>query len=77
MLHIFKKTFLKAVFLCQILLEGKVQRNIFMNIPRTSFPRVVIIGGGFAGISLAKQLGKQEIQAVLIDRHNYHTFQPF
>ncbi|EDP95004.1 NAD(P)/FAD-dependent oxidoreductase [Kordia algicida OT-1] len=47
-----------------------------MNIPRTSFPRVVIIGGGFAGISLAKQLGKQEVQAVLIDRHNYHTFQP-
>ncbi|MBC8753827.1 NAD(P)/FAD-dependent oxidoreductase [Kordia sp. YSTF-M3] len=47
-----------------------------MNIPRTSLPRVVIIGGGFAGISLAKQLGKQEIQAVLIDKHNYHTFQP-
>ncbi len=47
-----------------------------MNIPRTSFPRVVIIGGGFAGISLAKQLGKQEVQAVLIDKHNYHTFQP-
>ena len=47
-----------------------------MNIPTTSFPRVVIIGGGFAGISIAKQLGKQEVQAVLIDRHNYHTFQP-
>ncbi|MEM6721787.1 MAG: NAD(P)/FAD-dependent oxidoreductase [Bacteroidota bacterium] len=47
-----------------------------MNIPRTSYPRVVIIGGGFAGISLAKQLGKQEVQAVLIDKHNYHTFQP-
>ncbi|WP_298518445.1 NAD(P)/FAD-dependent oxidoreductase [uncultured Kordia sp.] len=47
-----------------------------MNIPRTSYPRVVIIGGGFAGISLAKQLKKQEVQAVLIDKHNYHTFQP-
>ncbi|AXG70494.1 NADH dehydrogenase [Kordia sp. SMS9] len=47
-----------------------------MNIPRTSYERVVIIGGGFAGISLAKQLGKQEMQAVLIDKHNYHTFQP-
>lgn len=67
---------MKAVFLYQILLEKKVQRHILMNIPRTSFPRVVIIGGGFAGISLAKQLGKQEIQVVLIDRHNYHTFQP-
>lgn len=47
-----------------------------MNIPRTSFPRVVIIGGGFAGISLAKQLGKQEVQVILLDKHNYHTFQP-
>jgi NADH dehydrogenase len=36
----------------------------------------VIIGGGFAGISLAKKLGKKEVQAVLIDKHNYHTFQP-
>lgn len=47
-----------------------------MNIPRTSVPRVVIIGGGFAGVSLAKKLGKQEIQVVLLDKHNYHTFQP-
>lgn len=47
-----------------------------MNIPRTSFPRIVIIGGGFAGISLAKKLSKQEVQVVLLDRHNYHTFQP-
>lgn len=47
-----------------------------MNIPRTSFPRVVIIGGGFAGVSLAKKLSKQEVQVVLLDKHNYHTFQP-
>ncbi|GAA4810409.1 NAD(P)/FAD-dependent oxidoreductase [Litoribaculum gwangyangense] len=47
-----------------------------MNIPRTSFPRVVIIGGGFAGIALAKKLSKQEVQVVLMDKHNYHTFQP-
>ncbi|MGC1206297.1 MAG: NAD(P)-binding protein [Flavobacteriaceae bacterium] len=36
-----------------------------MNIPRTSYPRVVIIGGGFAGIALAKKLSKQEVQVVL------------
>lgn len=47
-----------------------------MNIPRTSIPRIVIIGGGFAGLSLAKKLGKQEVQVVLLDKHNYHTFQP-
>ncbi|NJX15617.1 NAD(P)/FAD-dependent oxidoreductase [Tamlana crocina] len=47
-----------------------------MNIPRTSFPRIVIIGGGFAGVALAKKLSKQEVQVVLLDKHNYHTFQP-
>ncbi|MGB5418323.1 NAD(P)/FAD-dependent oxidoreductase [Algibacter sp.] len=47
-----------------------------MNIPRTSFPRIVIIGGGFAGVALAKKLSKQEVQVVLLDRNNYHTFQP-
>ncbi|UOB18032.1 NAD(P)/FAD-dependent oxidoreductase [Abyssalbus ytuae] len=47
-----------------------------MNIPKTSFQRIVIVGGGFAGISLAKKLSKQEVQVVLLDKHNYHTFQP-
>ncbi|WP_461534399.1 NAD(P)/FAD-dependent oxidoreductase [Sinomicrobium sp.] len=47
-----------------------------MNIPKTSFPRVVVIGGGFAGLELAKRLGKQDVQVVMLDRHNYHTFQP-
>jgi NADH dehydrogenase len=41
-----------------------------------SYPRIVIIGGGFAGVSLAKKLSKQEVQVVLLDKHNYHTFQP-
>ncbi len=50
--------------------------HFYMNIPRSSFPRIVIIGGGFGGISLAKKLSKQEVQVVLLDKHNYHTFQP-
>lgn len=47
-----------------------------MNIPDTVTPRIVIIGGGFAGISFIKEVQKEAIQIVLFDRHNYHTFQP-
>ncbi|MGY8915660.1 MAG: NAD(P)/FAD-dependent oxidoreductase, partial [Flavobacteriales bacterium] len=47
-----------------------------MNISRISYPRIVIIGGGFAGVSLAKKLSNKEVQVVLMDKHNYHTFQP-
>ena len=47
-----------------------------MNIPTSKNPRIVIIGGGFAGIALAKQLRNKNVQVVLLDKHNYHTFQP-
>ncbi|QBZ98237.1 NAD(P)/FAD-dependent oxidoreductase [Flavobacterium sangjuense] len=47
-----------------------------MNIPTSKNPRVVIIGGGFAGIAIAKKLRNKNVQVVLIDKHNYHTFQP-
>jgi len=48
-----------------------------MNIPDTDLPRVVIIGGGFAGVAIAKNLVKHKnFQIVLLDRQNYHTFQP-
>lgn len=47
-----------------------------LNIPRSSFPRVVIVGGGFAGVALAKKLSGKEVQVVLLDKNNYHTFQP-
>lgn len=39
-------------------------------------PHIVIIGGGFGGIALAKKLKKKALDITLIDRHNYHTFQP-
>jgi len=47
-----------------------------MNIPKSNLPRVIIIGGGFAGIALAKKLKNKPVQVVLLDKHNYHTFQP-
>lgn len=47
-----------------------------MNIPQSNLPRVIIIGGGFAGIALAKKLKNKPVQVVLLDKHNYHTFQP-
>ena len=47
-----------------------------MNIPDSKFPRVVIIGAGFAGVSLARRLRRKKLQVVLLDRHNYHNFQP-
>ncbi len=47
-----------------------------MNIPNSNKPRIVIIGGGFAGIALAKKLRNKNLQVVLLDKHNYHTFQP-
>ncbi len=47
-----------------------------MNIPQSEFPRVVIVGGGFGGVTLSRKLTKQKLQVVLIDRHNYHNFQP-
>jgi NADH:ubiquinone reductase (H+-translocating) len=41
-----------------------------------NFPRVIIVGGGFGGIQLAKNLKNKEVQVLMLDRHNYHTFQP-
>jgi len=39
-------------------------------------PRVVIIGGGFGGLSAARGLARIAVDVTLIDRHNYHLFQP-
>jgi NADH:ubiquinone reductase (H+-translocating) len=44
--------------------------------PKGSLKRVVIVGGGFAGLKIARKLDKKLFQVVLIDRFNYHQFQP-
>src|SRR5258705_157610 len=38
--------------------------------------RVVIVGGGFAGVATARALGRSEADVILIDRRNHHIFQP-
>jgi NADH:quinone reductase (non-electrogenic) len=39
-------------------------------------PRVLILGGGFAGVGAAQKLRRADAEVVLVDRHDYHTFQP-
>ncbi len=46
------------------------------NIPETKQKRVVIVGGGFGGLKLVRGLLRSNYQIVLIDRNNYHQFQP-
>ncbi|MBL3655235.1 NAD(P)/FAD-dependent oxidoreductase [Fulvivirga sediminis] len=50
--------------------------NVDLGVPKTQRKRLVIIGGGFAGIHLVKKLSKSSYQVVLIDKHNHHNFQP-
>jgi len=47
-----------------------------VNIPETASKRIVIIGAGFAGLKLAKNLIGSGYQIVIIDKNNYHQFQP-
>jgi NADH:ubiquinone reductase (H+-translocating) len=41
-----------------------------------SRPRVVIVGGGFAGLAAARELGEADVDVLLLDRDLYNTFQP-
>ncbi len=47
-----------------------------VNIPETGQKRIVIIGGGFAGLTLARKLASSNYQIVLVDKNNFHQFQP-
>ena len=45
-------------------------------LPKSNLKRLVVIGGGFAGLELVKKLKNKRIQVVLIDKNNFHQFQP-
>ncbi|RAQ38629.1 FAD-dependent oxidoreductase, partial [Arthrospira sp. O9.13F] len=47
-----------------------------MNIPKTSKKRIVVVGGGFGGIQMIAKLKNAPYQLVLLDKQNFHTFQP-
>ncbi len=47
-----------------------------MRIPHSEKPRIVVVGGGFGGIRFIKKIDTSKYQVVLLDRYNYHTFQP-
>ena len=44
--------------------------------PESTLPTVVIVGAGFGGMRLARALRRAPVRVLLLDRHNYHLFQP-
>lgn len=47
-----------------------------LRLPINNKKRIVIVGGGFAGLTLARKLADQFYQVVLVDKNNFHQFQP-
>ena len=45
-------------------------------IPNNKYPKIVVIGAGFAGINFIKKLENKPVQIILIDEKNFHQFQP-
>src|SRR5215470_6123031 len=52
------------------------QATAIVEAPRRERKRIVIIGGGFAGIAAAHALRHADAEVLLIDRRNHHIFQP-
>lgn len=52
------------------------QKTYIPNIPETAKKRIVIIGGGFAGMKFVQKSLCRNFQIVLLDKNNYHQFQP-
>lgn len=56
--------------------EEKEKKLDTIRIPETDLKRVVVIGGGFAGLNFVKKLKNKNVQVIVIDRNNFHQFQP-
>lgn len=48
----------------------------YICVPDNDYPKIVVIGAGFAGINFIKKLKNKPVQVILIDQNNYHQFQP-
>ncbi len=55
---------------------GELTRPLDYAQPPARRPRVVIVGGGFAGLHAAKGLARLPVDVTVVDRRNHHTFQP-
>jgi NADH:ubiquinone reductase (H+-translocating) len=47
-----------------------------MEIPKTDKKRILVIGAGFGGIAFAQKMAKSNYQIVMVDKNNFHLFQP-
>src|SRR5215470_11945811 len=59
-----------------MLAESRRAKATAVEAPRRERKRVVIIGGGFAGIAAAHALRQADAEVLMIDRRNHHIFQP-
>jgi len=50
--------------------------KLIPNIPKTERKRVIIVGGGFAGLKLMRKLSCNDFQIIILDKNNFHQFQP-
>ena len=57
-------------------MSNKESKTYIANIPETERKRIVIAGGGFGGLKLLRKLLGKSYQVVMIDKNNFHQFQP-
>lgn len=56
--------------------EETHSKKYIPNIPDSELPRIVMVGSGFAGLRFFKKMRKKKVQIVLLDKNNFHQFQP-